>query len=116
LKKDRKSARIFIRRGVRTARTQRTHPDWKEKGAPLDVPATEDHFSFPDQNKILQAADPPQMHNKGNYIISLGVFANGWQAKPKRWALKSTQALRRLKFFIRTAAPSRASPPRHGRQ
>src|SRR5262245_46669893 len=49
-------------------------PDWKEKGAPLDTPVTDDQF------KILGPAGaaslpmflmPPLMHNHGNYVASL---------------------------------------------
>jgi electron-transferring-flavoprotein dehydrogenase len=54
-------------------------PDWKEKGAPLTVPATEDHFVFLTEKFSIPLPTPPQMHNKGNYIISLGVFAK-WLA------------------------------------
>ncbi|MBP9694089.1 MAG: electron transfer flavoprotein-ubiquinone oxidoreductase [Alphaproteobacteria bacterium] len=46
-------------------------PDWKEKGAPLTCPVTEDHFGFMTKDKIFSLPNPPQMHNKGNYIISL---------------------------------------------
>jgi len=50
-------------------------PDWKEKGAPLTVPVTENHhwvltkegkFAFPEWLM------PPFMHNKGTYTLSLG--------------------------------------------
>ena len=50
-------------------------PDWKEKGAPLTVPVTENHhwvlsekgkFSMP--HMLL----PPFMRNKGTYTLSLG--------------------------------------------
>lgn len=54
-------------------------PDWKEKGAPLDTPATEDHFIFLTKTKSFRLPTPPQMHNHGNYIISLGVFGR-WLA------------------------------------
>ena len=47
-------------------------PDWKEKGAPLNVPVTRDKFSFLTAKKRIGMPTPPQMHNKGNYIISLG--------------------------------------------
>lgn len=47
-------------------------PDWKEKGAPLNVPVTHDKFSFLTAKKRIGMPTPPQMHNKGNYIISLG--------------------------------------------
>ena len=55
-------------------------PDWKEKGAPLNTPAGDDKFYFLTEKKALRLPTPPQMHNKGNYIISLGVFAR-WLAE-----------------------------------
>jgi electron-transferring-flavoprotein dehydrogenase len=47
-------------------------PDWKEKGAPLDTPAGEDRFLFLTKNRSFKLPVPPQMHNRGNYIVSLG--------------------------------------------
>src|SRR3954452_1062749 len=47
-------------------------PDWKEKGAPLNTPATEDHFLFLTEKKSFRLKTPPQMANHGNYIISRG--------------------------------------------
>ncbi|MDP3531892.1 MAG: electron transfer flavoprotein-ubiquinone oxidoreductase [Alphaproteobacteria bacterium] len=47
-------------------------PDWKKLGAPLNTEAKEDHFLFLTENKSFKLPTPPQMHNKGNYIISLG--------------------------------------------
>ena len=47
-------------------------PDWKDKGAPLTCPATKDKFVFLTQKGSFPMPNPPQMHNKGNYIISLG--------------------------------------------
>jgi electron-transferring-flavoprotein dehydrogenase len=47
-------------------------PDWKEKGAPLETPATEDRFLFLTATKAYKLPTPPQMHNAGNYIVSLG--------------------------------------------
>jgi electron-transferring-flavoprotein dehydrogenase len=47
-------------------------PDWKALGAPLNTPATEDRFLFLTANKAYRLPTPPQMHNHGNYIISLG--------------------------------------------
>ena len=55
-------------------------PDWKEKEAPLTVPAVEDHFLFLTERSSYRLPTPPQMHNEGNYIISLGVFAK-WLAQ-----------------------------------
>lgn len=47
-------------------------PDWKEKGAPLYTEAKKDSFLFLSETKAHQMITPPQMHNSGNYIISLG--------------------------------------------
>ncbi len=47
-------------------------PDWKEKGAPLRVPVKKDKFMYMTETKAIPLPNPPQMHNKGNYIISLG--------------------------------------------
>ncbi len=47
-------------------------PDWKEKGAPLITPATNDSFLYLTATKSYRLPTPPQMHNEGNYIVSLG--------------------------------------------
>ncbi len=47
-------------------------PDWKEKGAPLNTPVTKDKFMLLTKKGGISLPTPPQMHNKGNYIISLG--------------------------------------------
>ncbi|MBY0408212.1 MAG: electron transfer flavoprotein-ubiquinone oxidoreductase, partial [Rickettsiales bacterium] len=47
-------------------------PDWKEKGAPLNTPVTEDRFLFLTKSKAFRLPTPPLMRNHGNYIISLG--------------------------------------------
>ena len=47
-------------------------PDWKERGAPLHTPAREDRFLFLTKSGAIRLPTPPQMHNDGNYIISLG--------------------------------------------
>ena len=41
-------------------------PDWKEKGAPLNTPATEDHFIYLTETKSYKLPNPPQMNNHGN--------------------------------------------------
>ncbi|MDX6748874.1 electron transfer flavoprotein-ubiquinone oxidoreductase [Geminicoccaceae bacterium 1502E] len=47
-------------------------PDWKEKGAPLDTPAKDDSFLYLTETSSFRLPTPPQMHNEGNYIASLG--------------------------------------------
>lgn len=46
-------------------------PDWKDKGAPLKVKAAKDKFLFLTKTGSFRLPTPPQMHNKGNYVISL---------------------------------------------
>ncbi len=47
-------------------------PDWKERGAPLTTPVTEDRFVWLTERGSKKLPTPPQMHNHGNYIVSLG--------------------------------------------
>jgi electron-transferring-flavoprotein dehydrogenase len=47
-------------------------PDWQERGAPLKTAVTEDRFLFLTRTGAMRLPTPPQMHNHGNYIISLG--------------------------------------------
>ena len=47
-------------------------PDWQELGAPLETPAEKDEFLFLTETGKVKFPTPPQMHNKGNYIVSLG--------------------------------------------
>ena len=46
-------------------------PNWKELGAPLNVPVTSDRFHFLTSKLRMALPTPPQMKNHGNYIISL---------------------------------------------
>ena len=47
-------------------------PGWKDKGAPIRTMARDDRFLFLTKTRAFRLPNPPQMHNKGNYIISLG--------------------------------------------
>ncbi|MDP9096318.1 MAG: electron transfer flavoprotein-ubiquinone oxidoreductase [Pseudomonadota bacterium] len=47
-------------------------PDWRDKGAPLTTEAGEDRFLYMTKRRAWQLPTPPQMHNHGNYIVSLG--------------------------------------------
>jgi electron-transferring-flavoprotein dehydrogenase len=55
-------------------------PDWKERGAPLHMPAKSDEFFFLTAKKSFLLPTPPQMNNHGNYIISLANLAR-WMAE-----------------------------------
>ncbi|KMZ13778.1 Electron transfer flavoprotein-ubiquinone oxidoreductase [Candidatus Burkholderia humilis] len=63
-------------------------PDWKEKGAPLDVEVTEDRFLFLSQNNAKQVPNwllPDNFKNHSNYVISL--------ANVTRWLGQQAEAL-----------------------
>ena len=50
-------------------------PDWKEKGAPLTVPVTEDRFLFLSEKGAVKTPNwalPENFKNHGNYVVSLG--------------------------------------------
>jgi electron-transferring-flavoprotein dehydrogenase len=58
-------------------------PNWKELGAPLNQPVTEDAMVFLKENsgtRMFNFLLPPCVHNEGNYIISLGDFTR-WLAQ-----------------------------------
>ncbi|QOY92923.1 electron transfer flavoprotein-ubiquinone oxidoreductase [Massilia sp. UMI-21] len=49
-------------------------PDWKEKGAPLNTPVTEDRVLFLTETKAMATPNfmvPKMLTNHGNYIVSL---------------------------------------------
>src|SRR5688572_11006000 len=61
-------------------------PDWKEKGAPLNTPVSEDRFLFLTERSHFQTPSfllPGCFQNHGNYVISLGNFTRwlGQQAE-----------------------------------
>ncbi|MCC5976234.1 MAG: NAD(P)/FAD-dependent oxidoreductase, partial [Rubellimicrobium sp.] len=63
-------------------------PDWKDKGAPLNVPVTEDRFYMmgpAGQLRIPGTIMPPLMKNHGNYIVSMGNVC--------RWMAEQAEAL-----------------------
>ncbi|MBE0412363.1 electron transfer flavoprotein-ubiquinone oxidoreductase [Yoonia sp.] len=58
-------------------------PDWKEKGAPLNVPVTNDNFYMlgeAGQLRIPNFVMPPLMNNHGAYIVSMGNVCR-WMAE-----------------------------------
>ena len=69
-------------------------PDWKEKGAPLNVPAIEDRVymlgSATKATKLPDAIVPASMHNDGNYIVSLGNVV--------RWLAEQAEELEVMMF------------------
>ena len=58
-------------------------PDWREKGAPIDVPVKEDNFYIlgeAGQIRLPNFLMPPLMSNHGNYIVSMGNVCR-WMAE-----------------------------------
>ena len=71
-------------------------PDWKEKGAPLNTPVTEDRFYVLGPQGAVRLPNmlmPPLMNNHGNYAVSLGNVCRWLASRRKRWASKSIRAL-----------------------
>ena len=63
-------------------------PDWKEKGAPLNTPVTQDRFlvlSEHGQMRLPNFAMPPLLSNHGAYIVSMGNVC--------RWMAEQAEAL-----------------------
>jgi electron-transferring-flavoprotein dehydrogenase len=63
-------------------------PDWKDKGAPLNTPVTEDRFYVIGEKGALRVPNllmPPLMNNHGNYAVSLGNVC--------RWLAQQAEAL-----------------------
>lgn len=55
-------------------------PDWSDLGAPLKQQATSDTMRYLTRTSSFPLPHPPQMNNKGNYIISLSRFS-AWLAE-----------------------------------
>jgi electron-transferring-flavoprotein dehydrogenase len=63
-------------------------PDWREQGAPVTTAVTAEKFLFLTESKsrsLPTSLLPPPMHNRGNYVISLGNLC--------RWLGEQAEAL-----------------------
>ncbi|MXV44996.1 FAD-dependent oxidoreductase [Saccharibacter sp. 17.LH.SD] len=64
-------------------------PDWKERGAPLNTPVSEEKLLYLTEKRAISVPAlhvlMPQMDNRGNYVISLGDFC--------RWLAEQAEAL-----------------------
>jgi electron-transferring-flavoprotein dehydrogenase len=54
-------------------------PGWRDNPPPICVPATRDEFWMLSKTGRRKLPTPPQMHNKGNFIVSLGAMC-AWLA------------------------------------
>ena len=63
-------------------------PDWRERGAPVDVPVTSDSFYVlgeAGRMRVPNVLMPPLMSNHGNYVVSMGNVC--------RWLAEQAEAL-----------------------
>ena len=56
-------------------------PDWRDDPPALATPATDDRFMFLTETRAFKLPTPPQMHNHGNYVVSLGNVCRWLAAK-----------------------------------
>jgi electron-transferring-flavoprotein dehydrogenase len=56
-------------------------PDWRDDPPGLATPVTEDRFMLLTETRSFKLPTPPQMHNTGNYIVSLGNVCRWLAAK-----------------------------------
>lgn len=74
---------------LQTTALDELFPDWQQRGAPLQVPVTEDeiHYLFSSRHSLRLPALLAQrvIDNHGNYVISLGQFC--------RWLAQQAEAL-----------------------
>ena len=56
-------------------------PDWRQDPPALSTPAADDQFMLLTETKAYRLPTPPQMHNHGNYIVSMGNVARWMGAK-----------------------------------
>lgn len=70
---------------IETRSLEELFPDWKERDAPLHTPAGNDSFLFLTETQAVKLPTPPQMHNHGNYVVSLGNVC--------RWLAEQAEAL-----------------------
>jgi electron-transferring-flavoprotein dehydrogenase len=60
-------------------------PDWRERGGPFETEASDDRFLYLTATRAIRLPTPPQMHNQGNYVVSLGNVC--------RWLAQQAEAL-----------------------
>ncbi|TQF76444.1 electron transfer flavoprotein-ubiquinone oxidoreductase [Elioraea sp. Yellowstone] len=60
-------------------------PDWASLGAPITTPVREDRFLYLTAKRAIRLPTPPPMHNRGNWIVSLGQVC--------RWLAAQAEAL-----------------------
>ena len=89
-------------------------PDWAERGAPLNTPVPRDEIYFftgPDKAvKIPNALAPRTMHNRGNYIVSLGQVVRWLGEHAEALGVEIYPGFRQVKYSLMTKAQLRGLP------
>ena len=83
-------------------------PDWKERGAPLDVEVTEDRFLFLSEKSAVTTPNwalPANFQNHGNYVISLGNVTRWLGAQAEALGVEIFPASRPPRSCTTTTAP-----------
>ena len=60
-------------------------PDWRSLDAPVTTPVTADRLLYLTASSAYRLPTPPSLHNRGNFIISLGALC--------RWLAQQAEAL-----------------------
>ncbi len=78
-------AHIISGAAIETRALDELLPDWRERKAPIHIAATADKFYLLSEKSAFRLPTPRQMHNDGNYIVSLGQVC--------RWLGEQAEAL-----------------------
>jgi electron-transferring-flavoprotein dehydrogenase len=73
-------------------------PDWKEKGAPIEVPVAEDRFFILRARGAFAVPTWPMPPILSNRMVAIScrwaMSAAGWPSRPRRWGWRSSPAWR----------------------
>lgn len=64
---------------IETEALDQLWPEWRDTPPPVCIPAKKDRFLYLGKSSATRLPTPPQMHNEGNVIVSLGALC-AWLA------------------------------------
>ena len=82
-------------------------PDWKERGAPLNTPVTQDKFAILTKTGLIPIPIIKgfPMHNHGNYIVRLGHFVQWLGTQASVLSLGKAETRESIVFHISVSDP-----------
>jgi electron-transferring-flavoprotein dehydrogenase len=92
-------------------------PDWKEKGAPLNQPVTEDAYVFLSETggtRVPGLFLPPLPTTTATTSSAWARWCAGWPSRPRRWAWRSSPAFRPPRCCTTTTARQGRGHRQHG--